>query len=66
MKVRQNLVKAGIVVTLLATSISANASHSWDDYHWARTTNSFDLTIINSTTSDWDLYVSQAISDWSA
>ena len=34
-------------------------------YHWARTTTSFNLTIVNSTTSDWDPYVSQAIGDWS-
>lgn len=42
------------------------ADHSWGNYHWARTTSSFDLTIINSTTSDWDPYVTQAVSDWSA
>jgi len=46
-------------------SSSAFAGHSWADYHWARTTNSFDLTIINSTTPDWDPYVSQAVADWS-
>lgn len=58
--------KAAIVVTgLLAISAASFASHSWSVYHWARTTNSFDLTIINSTTDDWDAYVSQAISDWS-
>lgn len=43
-----------------------HANHSWGIYHWARTTSSFDLTIVNSTTSDWDNYVSRAISDWSA
>ncbi len=41
------------------------ADNSWNDYHWARTTSSFDLTIVNSTTSDWDVYVTQATSDWS-
>ena len=41
------------------------ADHSWGDYHWARTTNSFDLTVINSTTSEWDGYVTVAIGDWS-
>ncbi|MEO2267524.1 hypothetical protein V1358_09450 [Pseudoalteromonas sp. YIC-656] len=50
----------------LALSGSAIADHSWGDYHWARTTSSFDLIIINSTTPDWDGYVSQAVSDWSA
>jgi hypothetical protein len=51
--------------SLVALSASVNAGHSWGNYHWARTTNTFDLTTINSTTSDWDPYVSQAIADWS-
>lgn len=45
---------------------SGLADHSWSDYHWARTSTSFDLTIINSTTSDWDTYVTRAINDWSS
>jgi len=36
---------------LAGTAVHAN--HGWGDYHWARTTGPFDLTIINSTTSDW-------------
>lgn len=42
------------------------ADHSWGDYHWARSTSSFDLTIINSTTVEWDPYVAQSVADWSA
>jgi len=56
-------------ITLLAfllTSPLSLANHSWGNYHWARTTSSFDLQIINSTTSDWDSHVSIAIGDWSA
>ncbi len=65
MKVRKAFNKATVACALLAMSVTANADHSWADYHWARTTSSFDLTIINSTTSDWDQYVSQAVGDWS-
>jgi hypothetical protein len=54
---------AGLATAGLVSS--AVADHSWGDYHWARTTNSFDLTVINSTTSDWDGYVSRAVADWS-
>ncbi len=43
----------------------AYADHSWSNYHWARTTSSFNLTIVNSTTSEWDSFVTQATSDWS-
>jgi hypothetical protein len=56
-----------LAITLAATCLApaAMADHSWGDYHWARTTASFDLTIINSTTPDWDGYVGQAVADWS-
>jgi hypothetical protein len=45
---------------------SAYANHSWSDYHWARTANPFNLIVVNSTTSEWDPYVGQAVADWSA
>ncbi|NNC76350.1 MAG: hypothetical protein HKN77_00215 [Woeseiaceae bacterium] len=59
--------KRFVIAALGAALVSAPsvADHSWADYHWARTSSSFDLTIINSTTSDWDDFVTQAISDWS-
>ena len=53
-------------LTATLFSMTCLADHSWSDYHWARTSPSFDLIIINSTTSDWDGFVSQAITDWSA
>lgn len=52
-----------LALLLLPTHVQAN--HSWGDYHWARTTSSFDLQILNSTTNDWDGYVAVAIADWS-
>ncbi|MDH3336730.1 MAG: hypothetical protein OER22_02855 [Gammaproteobacteria bacterium] len=54
-----------VVLVALLISAASYANHSWSTYHWARTTTSFNLTIINSTTSDWDVYVGQAVSDWS-
>lgn len=62
------MMKERILIAILGAALLPAASladHSWSSYHWARTTNSFDLTVINSTTSDWDLYVTQAIGDWS-
>lgn len=56
-----------IVIAVLGTALISTASyafHPWSNYHWARTTSSFDLTVIKSTTSDWDDYVAQAVSDW--
>ncbi len=50
---------------LMLSAPFAHAEHSWASYHWARTTNSFDLILVNSTTDDWDGYVDVAVSDWS-
>ena len=58
-------IRTALAACALAVSASSWAEHAWNDYHWARTTNSFDLTIVNSTTSDWDSYVALAIEDWS-
>ena len=53
------------LVAATAMPGAALAGHSWGNYHWARKANPFSLTLINSTTSDWDKYVTQAVSDWS-
>jgi hypothetical protein len=45
---------------------AVSADHAWGTYHWARTTASFDLRVINSTTPEWDQYVSAATDDWSS
>ena len=52
------------VGAVLAASV-ATASHSWNNYHWARTTSSFTLQVIDSNTSNWDDELSRALSDWS-
>lgn len=65
MKVRHFVTRAATISALAVMSIPVQADHSWADYHWARKTASFDLVVINSTTSDWDLYVKKAILDWS-
>ena len=54
-------------------SASASASHSWGNYHWARTSNPFTIKVIDSMTSgtngsaaNWDENLNVAISDWNA
>lgn len=61
---RNSLAVVALVVAAVMPG-AALAGHSWGNYHWARKTSSFTLTLINSTTSDWDPYVNQAVSDWS-
>ena len=54
------------IISLMLFSTASYADHAWSNYHWARDTTSFDLTIVNSTTADWDVYVGEAVTDWSA
>jgi len=62
---------SAIAATFLCSCISipAFATHSWNGYHWARITSaldpSFDLMVVNSTTSEWGAYVADATADWS-
>ena len=56
---------ASLGLVAAALSSPASATNSWNGYHWARTTTTFNLTVVNSTTSDWDPYVAQAVIDWS-
>ena len=56
-------VVAFLVVSALATV--AYASHSWGTYHWARTTNPFNLKLGDNVSSAWDAYLGTTSSDWS-
>ena len=59
------IVRTLMAVLTLTASIWATADNAWGPYHWARTGNPFEVEVINSTTSDWDPYVTQAVYDWS-
>lgn len=65
MKHNRKALCACVALAMAAAVPGASADHSWGNYHWARTTSSFDLTVINSTTIDWDAYVGTAVGDWS-
>ncbi len=41
------------------------ASHSWGNYHWARTANPFNLKLGDNVSSTWDSYLGTTSSDWS-
>ena len=44
---------------------AALANNAWATYHWARTTSSFTLQVIDSTTPDWDTELGDALAAWS-
>jgi len=68
MKSRINLVSVSIMATILFAvmifPIGASATHSWGNYHWARTSNPFTLTVVDSNTADWQTYLNTSNSDW--
>jgi hypothetical protein len=56
-----------LAMALLATLTGAStlmASHSWGNFHWARTANPFTLKTGDNVDSNWDVYLDQAIGDW--
>ncbi|OGL84416.1 hypothetical protein A3B36_02870 [Candidatus Uhrbacteria bacterium RIFCSPLOWO2_01_FULL_55_36] len=60
-----SLLTAGAFVMLGAANI-ALANHSWGNYHWSRAANPFTLRVVDSMTSAWDAYLTEAKNDWSA
>ena len=42
----------------------AAGGHTWNDYHWARTTNPFTLKVVDSVTSDWQSSFDESLSRW--
>jgi hypothetical protein len=54
---------AGMLVAGVFAATAA-ASHSWGNYHWARTANPFTLKVGDNVSSTWDGYLDTAITDW--
>jgi hypothetical protein len=63
-RIRASLVLL-LVVALAAFPTLASASHSWNGYHWARTSNPFTVKLGDNVNSMWDPYLGVASSDWS-
>jgi len=56
-----------VAIFLVFTAVPASATHSWRNYHWARTTQSFTLELgDNTTTAAWQDALGVAATDWSA
>jgi hypothetical protein len=55
----------GITAALLALPGIASADHSWDNYHWARTSNPFTLQLGDNVDSTWDSVLGTTSADWS-
>lgn len=57
-----------LIAVVLAGGFAAypSADHSWGNYHWARTSNPFTLKVGDNVSQAWDVYLDEAIADWSA
>lgn len=57
--------KLKIFFILVCITHMSHADHSWNNYHWARTTTSFTLQVVDSVTSDWDYQLNESLIKWS-
>lgn len=64
----KNWITAAAAAVLLTAVFAgtASASHSWNNYHWARTANPFTIRVIDANTPTWDTHLNAAIADWDA
>jgi hypothetical protein len=53
---------AMMVATVYVSSPSAN--HSWNGYHWARSSSPFSLNLGDNVSNNWDSFLKTASSDW--
>lgn len=63
------LFASATVIVAFSISITmgkVQASHSWNGYHWARTSNPFTLNLGNNLTAPWPSHLITASNDWSA
>src|SRR6266705_5365147 len=63
---RRSLVIALVLLTFTALTIITSANHSWNGYHWARTSNPFTVKLGDNVSSTWDPILATTSTDWSA
>jgi hypothetical protein len=54
-----------IVLLVVLSSAPVQASHTWGNYHWARTANPFTLKLGDNVSALWDPFLSTTSYDWS-
>ena len=61
---RRAVIATIVVATFLAVPAVLLATHSWGGYHWARTSNPFNLKVGDNVSGAWDGVLDTTISDW--
>jgi hypothetical protein len=62
---RRRIVAVLVVCAFAAFPIVTFATHSWGNYHWARTSNPFTLKLGDNVSSVWDPILATTSQDWS-
>lgn len=64
----RTMIKGALALSVAAAALStpASATHSWGSYHWARTSNPFNLKLGDDVDGSWDSYLAVASTDWTA
>jgi hypothetical protein len=63
----KRILSAALLVGVVAafSALPASANHSWNGYHWARTSNPFTIKLGDNVSGLWAGMLSKASSDWS-
>src|SRR5437867_3646095 len=56
---------AALSGTLFIAAGPADATHSWNGYHWSRVSNPITIALGNNLSANWTPYLTTAASDWS-
>lgn len=62
---RRVAVAAAAMVFMFGIGSPAGASHAWANYHWARTSNPFTLSLGDNVSGSWDDVLATSSADWS-
>ncbi len=65
MQLNKTIILVSLALSLGGLVSTTSASHSWGNYHWARSTNPFSLKLGDNVSSSWDGYLLTASTDWS-
>ena len=64
-RILNTLFASAFIFSMSGLGNMALANHSWGNYHWARTSNPFNVKLGDNLTSAWDPYLATASTDWS-
>ncbi|MBB3169951.1 hypothetical protein [Simiduia aestuariiviva] len=64
MSFTRKLVAISALSTLAVLPNLANADHAWSNYHWATTTGTVNLPVVDSVTQDWQASFETSLSKW--